>query len=61
MELWTQYTYEKKWTKTTQKEALKMIEEEMPEADAKGTLDYILIEINKGKIITLGECRFKLG
>jgi len=60
MELWTQYIYEKKWIKTTQKESLKMIEEEMPEADAKGTLDYILMEIKKGKIITLGDCRFKI-
>jgi len=61
MEILTQYTYEKIWTKTTEKEALRMIEEEMPEADAKGTLDYILGEIRKGKIITLGECRFKAG
>jgi phosphotransferase system HPr-like phosphotransfer protein len=60
MELWTQYTYEKRWTITTQKEALKMIEEEMPEADAKSTLNYILTEIKKGKTITLGECRFKI-
>ena len=37
-----------------------MIEEEMPETDAEGTLDYILTEIKKGKIITLGECRFKI-
>lgn len=38
-----------------------MIEKEMPEADAQGTLDYILGEIRKGKTITLGECRFKAG
>ncbi|CAA6803512.1 MAG: Unknown protein [uncultured Sulfurovum sp.] len=37
-----------------------MIEEEMPETDAKGTLEYIMTEIRKGKTITLGECRFKL-
>ncbi|WP_295419898.1 hypothetical protein [Sulfurovum sp.] len=36
-----------------------MIKEEMPETDAEGTLHYILNEIKKGKIITLGECRFK--
>lgn len=59
MELVTQYTYEKKWMKTTEKEALRMIEEEMPETDAKGTLSYILDEIAKGNTITLGECRFK--
>ena len=59
MMLYTQYTYEKKWTKTSEKEALRMINEEMPEADAEGTLSYILAEIAKGKTITLGESRFK--
>ena len=46
--------------KTDQKDALRMIEEEMPETDAEGTLKYILAEIQKGKTITLGECRFKI-
>jgi len=59
MELYTQYTYEKKWTKTSTKEALRMIDEEMPETDAEGTLSYIMSEVAKGKTITLGECRFK--
>ncbi len=59
MELYTQYTYEKKWMKTSQKDALRMIEEEMPETDAEGTLKYIVSEIAKGKTVTLGECRFK--
>jgi len=36
-----------------------MISEEMPETDAEGTLAYILAEIAKGKVVTLGECRFK--
>jgi len=59
MTLYTQYTYEKKWTKTSEKEALRMICEEMPDTDAEGTLAYILAEIAKGKTVTLGECRFK--
>jgi len=59
MDLYTQYTYEKKWSKTTEKEALRIIEEEMPETDAPGTLTYILAEVRKGKTITLGDCRFK--
>jgi hypothetical protein len=59
MELYTQYSYEKKWSKTTHKEALRMIEEEMPETDAPGTLSYIMGEIKKGKTITLGDCRFR--
>ena len=36
-----------------------MINEEMPETDAVGTLAYILAEITKGKAVTLGACRFK--
>ncbi len=60
MDILTQYSYEKKWLKTTEKEALRMIEDEMPETDAKGTLTYIMAEITKGKMITLGDCRFKL-
>lgn len=59
MELFTQYTYEKKWQKTSQKDALRMIAEEMPDTDTEGTLKYILSQIQKGKTITLGECRFR--
>jgi len=59
MALFTQYSYEKKWSKTTEKEALRMIEEEMPETDPSGTLHYILEEVKKGKTVTLGACRFK--
>jgi len=59
MDILTQYSYEKKWSKTSETEALRMIEEEMPETDAKGTLRYILAEIKKGKTVTLGDCRFK--
>jgi len=59
VDIYTQYTYEKKWLKTSQKDALRMINEEMPEADAEGTLKYIISEIVKGKTVTLGECRFK--
>ena len=59
MDIFTQYTYEKKWTKTSQKDALRLIEEEMPETDAEGTLSYIIKEITKGKTITLGSCKFK--
>ena len=58
MDLYTKYSYEKKWSKTTEKEALRMIEEEMPETDPQGTLSYIMSEIKKGKTITLGDCRF---
>ena len=59
MKILTQLIYKKKWLQTTEKEALKIIEDEMPQTDAKGTLSYILSQIQQGKIITLGECRFK--
>ncbi|HEY9189974.1 MAG TPA: hypothetical protein VIM88_03830 [Sulfurovum sp.] len=58
-EIYTQYTYEKKWQKTSEKEALRIIAEEMPETDAESTLKYILSQIEKGKTVTLGECRFR--
>jgi hypothetical protein len=58
LELYTQYIYEKSWQKTTYKDALRMIKQEMPETDDDGTLKYILSQVEKGKIITLGECRF---
>ena len=44
--------------KTSQKDTLRMIAEEMPETDPESTLKYILSEITKGKIVTLGGCRF---
>jgi len=59
LELYTQYTYEKTWQKTSHKDALRMIEEEMPQTDPQGTLHYILAQLEKGKTMTLGECRFR--
>ena len=59
IDIFTQYIYETNWQKTTPKDALRIIGEEMPETDAQATLKYILAEIEKGKIITLGECRFR--
>lgn len=58
VDIYTQYIYEKSWQKTSQKDALRIIEEEMPETDAQATLMYIVSQIEKGKVITLGECRF---
>ena len=58
MDIYTQYTYEKKWLKTSKKDTLRMISEEMPEADAAGTLVYIMDKIKKGKVVTLGSCKF---
>ena len=60
MNILTKYSYEKKWSNTTEKDALRLIEEEMPQTDVKATLTYILSEIKKGKTVTLGDCKFKL-
>ncbi|MDD2399926.1 MAG: hypothetical protein PHR75_04900 [Sulfurovum sp.] len=60
MELYTRYIYEKKWSKTTKEQALRIVQEEMPQTDAEGTLKYILEQLQKGKTLTLGECRFKM-
>ena len=59
MDLYTKYSYEKKWSKTNEKDALRMIVEEMPETDAQGTLIYIMSEIKEWKTITLADCRFR--
>lgn len=39
---------------------LRIIEEEVGDADPKGTLSYIKEAIKGGKTITVGECRFRL-
>lgn len=60
MKIQTQYTTEKKWTDTNEADILRIIEEEIGDADPKGTLDYIKEAIQKGKVITVGACRFRL-
>lgn len=60
VQILTQYTYEKKWSKTSRHEAMNIIEKEMPETDVEATWEYILAEVKKGKTITLGDCRFKM-
>lgn len=59
MKIQTQYNYEKTWTDTNEKDLLRIIEEEIGDADPKGTLLYIKEAIKNGKTITVGECRFK--
>ena len=60
MQIQTQYTYEKTWTDTSEKDLLRMIEEEIGEADPKGTLSYVKEAIKNGKTISVGSCRFKM-
>ena len=60
MKIQTQYTYEKTWTDTKENDLLRIIEEEVGDADSKGTLTYVKEAIKDGKIITVGSCRFKM-
>lgn len=61
MNIQTQYHYEKIWTKTEEKDLLKIIEDEVGDADPKGTLLYIQDAIKSGKTITVGSCKFRKG
>jgi len=56
----TRFVNEKRWVATSRKDALRLVQEEMPHTDAEATLRYIEGEIAKGKTVTLGECKFKL-
>jgi hypothetical protein len=56
----TQFINEKRWVATSIDDALKIVQDEMPQTDAKATLDYIISQIQNGKTITLGECKFKI-
>lgn len=59
MKIETQYNYEKIWTQTKEDDLLKIIEEEVGDADSEGTLSYIKEVIATGKTITVGSCKFR--
>jgi len=59
MNIQTQYSYEKIWTDTSEKDLLRIIEEEVGDADPQGTLSYVKDAIKSGKVITVGSCRFR--
>jgi len=61
MNIQTQYNYEKTWTTTNEKDLLRIIEEEVGDADPKGTLSYVKEAIKGGKTITVGSCKFRDG
>lgn len=56
----TKYNYETTWRDTIEDDLLKIIEEEIGNADPKGTLDYIKESIANGKTITVGTCKFRI-
>ncbi|HIP21175.1 MAG TPA: hypothetical protein EYG70_08645 [Sulfurimonas sp.] len=59
MKIQTQYHYEKTWTDTTDKDLLRMIEEEIGDADTEGTLKYVKEVVKNGKVIGIGQCKFR--
>jgi hypothetical protein len=59
MNIQTQYSYEKTWTDTNEKDLLKIIEEEIGDADPKGTLSYVKEAVKGSKVITVGSCKFR--
>lgn len=59
MKIQTQYNYEKIWTTTNEKDLLRIVEEEIGDADPQGTLAYIKEAIKSGKVISVGSCKFR--
>ena len=60
MNVQTQYSYEKTWTDTNEKDLLRIIEEEIGDADPKGTLAYVKETVKSGKTISVGSCKFRV-
>lgn len=59
MKIETKYNYEKTWSLTSEADLLKIIAEEVGDADPKGTLVYIKEVIKTGKEISVGSCKFR--
>jgi hypothetical protein len=59
MKIQTKYHYEKAWSTTTERDLLKIISDEIGDADPKGTLSYIKDAIKDGKVISVGDVKFK--
>ncbi len=59
MKIQTQYHYEKVWTQTSEKDLLKIIIEEVGDADPEGTLLYVKEVIKTGKTMSVGDCKFR--
>ena len=59
MNIQTQYSYEKTWTDTSEKDLLRIIAEEIGDADPEGTLSYIREAVKNSKVISVGSCKFR--
>ncbi len=60
MKIQTKYNYEKIWTFTSKQDILKIIEEEVGDADVQGVLIYIQETIKNGKELSVGSCKFRI-
>ena len=60
MKIETRYSYEKIWTLTSEEDILKIIAEEVGDADVKGTLAYIKEAIKRKKELSVGSCKFRV-
>jgi len=60
MTIQTKYNYESSWNDTKEDDLLKIIEEEIGDADPKGTLTYVKESCLQGKEISVGGCKFRM-
>jgi len=60
MKIETKYSYEKSWTLTSERDILKIIEEEIGNDDASGVLIYIKEALKGDKEISVGSCKFRI-
>ena len=60
MKIETRYSYEKSWTLTSERDILKIIEEEIGNDDVQGVLTYIKEAVKGGKEISVGTCKFRI-
>ncbi len=60
MKIETKYNYEKSWTLTSERDILKIIEEEVGNDDVQGVFSYIKEAIQTGKIISVASCKFRI-
>jgi len=60
MKIETRYSYEKSWTLTSERDILRIIEEEIGNDDVQGVLVYIKEALKCGKEISVGSCKFRI-
>ena len=59
MKIETKYSYEKQYRETSEEDFLKIIQEELGDADPKGVMLYVVQAIKNGKTISVGDCKVR--